>query len=75
MRRPESQLVGSVAFFPERYGECVISLALDKVQGKEIPPATFIKHRLITSDNVDKYYPNDGLISSGDGDSLLFSQH
>jgi ribose transport system substrate-binding protein len=36
MRRPGSRLVGSVGFFPERYGEAVISLALDRVQGKEI---------------------------------------
>jgi ribose transport system substrate-binding protein len=75
MRRPGSRLVGSVGFFPERYGEAVISLALDKVQGKEIPPATFIKHRLITSENVDSFYPNDELITSADSDSLLFSQH
>jgi len=75
MRRPGSRLVGSVGFFPERYGEAVISLALDKVQGKEIPPATFIKHRLITSENVDSFYPNDKLIASADSDSLLFSQH
>jgi ribose transport system substrate-binding protein len=74
MRRPGSRLVGSVGFFPERYGDAVISLAIDKVQGKEIPPATFIKHQLITSENVNSFYPNDGLIDSGDGDSLLFSR-
>ena len=48
MQRPESRLVGSVAYFPERYGEAVISLALDKLQGKEIPPATFVRHQMIT---------------------------
>jgi ribose transport system substrate-binding protein len=67
--------VGSVGFFPERYGEAVISLALDKVQGKEIPSASFIKHHLITSENVNTFYPNDQLITSADSDSLLFSQH
>lgn len=75
MRRPGSRLVGSVGFFPEKYGESVISLALDKVRGKEIPPATFIKHHLITSENVNTFYPNDNLITSADSDSLLFSQH
>jgi ribose transport system substrate-binding protein len=74
MRRPGSRLVGSVGFFPERYGDAVISLAMDKVQGKEIPPASFIKHQLITSENVNSFYPHDGLIDSGDGDSLLFSR-
>jgi len=74
LRRSGSRLVGSVAFFPERYGEAIISLALDKVQGKEIPPATFTRHRLINADNVDSFYPHDTLLLNGDSDSLLFSQ-
>jgi len=75
MRRPGSRLIGSVAYFPERYGEAVLSLALDKLQGKAIPSATFVKHQMITSENVDSFYPNDKLISAGDGDSLLYSWH
>jgi ribose transport system substrate-binding protein len=75
MRRPGSRLVGSVGFFPERYGEAVISLALDKVQGKEIPPATFTSHHLIKAGNVDSFYPHDDLIAGADSDSLLFSHH
>jgi ribose transport system substrate-binding protein len=75
MRRQESRMVGSVGYFPERYGETVISLALDRVQGREIPPATFVRHYLITAENVDSFYPNDGLISAGSGDSLLYSFH
>jgi ribose transport system substrate-binding protein len=74
MRRPDSRLVGSVGFFPEQYGEAVISLALDKLQGKDVPPATFIKHQLVTRGNVEALYPNDNLISLADGDSLLFSK-
>lgn len=75
MRRAGSRLVGSVGFFPERYGEAVISLALDQVKGKEIPPATFAKHRIITAANVDTFYPHDNLIADADSDSLLFSHH
>jgi ribose transport system substrate-binding protein len=75
MRRAGSRLVGSVGFFPERYGEAVISLALDKVKGKDIPPATFAKHRIITASNVDTFYPHDHLIAHADSDSLLFSHH
>ena len=75
MRRPGSRMIGSVAYFPERYGEAVLSLALDKLQGKAIPSATFVKHQMITSENVDSFYPNDKLISAGDGDSLLYSWH
>lgn len=75
MRRPQSRLVGSVGFFPERYGETVVSLALDKVRGRQVPPATFVTHQLITAENVDKLYPNDRLIPQGDSDSLLWSKH
>jgi ribose transport system substrate-binding protein len=74
MRRPNSRLVGSVSYFPEQYGEAVISLALDKLQGKDVPPASFVKHQMITRENVDIRYPNDKLISMADGDSLLFSK-
>ena len=75
MRRPGSRLIGSVAYFPERYGEAVLTLALDRLQGKEIPPATFVRHQMLTRENVDSFYPNDKLITSGDGDSLLYSTH
>jgi ribose transport system substrate-binding protein len=75
MIRPGSRLIGSVGYFPERYGEAVLSLAIDKLQGKTIPSATFVRHRLITAENVASFYPNDKLISSGCDDSLLYSLH
>lgn len=74
MQRRDSRMIGSVGYFPERYGEAVISLALDKLQGKDIPPATFVRHHLITAENVESFYPNDRLITGGD-DSLLYSLH
>ena len=75
IRKNGSRLVGSVGFFPERYGEKVISLAVDKVLGKRIPSATFTKHQLISREDVDKLYPNDYLIPHSDSDSLLWSLH
>ena len=75
MRRPGSRLVGSVGYFPERYGEAVISLAMDKAVGREIPAATFVKHQILTPGNVDIAYPNDSLIQKGESDSLLYSSH
>lgn len=59
LRRPGTRLVGSVAYFPERYGEELIPLALSVLQNKVVPPATFVKHRLITPQNVDLFYPLD----------------
>lgn len=75
LRKGATRLVGAVAFFPERYGERVISLAIDKVIGKRIPSATFVKHQLVTRENVDALYPNDSHIRQGDSDSLLWSLH
>jgi len=62
MRRPRTALVGSVGFFPEKYGEGLIRLALDILARKPVPPAVFIKHQLISPENVDHFYPNDALL-------------
>lgn len=62
MREPRSPLIGSVAYFPEKYGEGLIRLALDILARKPVPPAVFIKHQLITPENVDHVYSNDGLL-------------
>jgi ribose transport system substrate-binding protein len=73
MRRSKSRLIGSVAYFPENYGEAVLDFAFDILRGKEVPPALFVKHRMITPANVDEVYPNDVLIPTEDTDSLLYS--
>jgi ribose transport system substrate-binding protein len=57
-RRP---LVASVGFFPERYGEAILKLALDILAHRRTPPAVFARHHLITPENVDHFYPNDPL--------------
>jgi ribose transport system substrate-binding protein len=62
MREPRTPLIGSVAYFPERYGEGLIRLVLDILARRRTPPAVFIRHQLITPDNVDHYYPNDALL-------------
>jgi ribose transport system substrate-binding protein len=65
LREPRTRLIGSVAYFPEKYGPGLIRLALDILAGKPTPPAVFIKHHLITTENVDHYYANDGLMGLG----------
>jgi ribose transport system substrate-binding protein len=52
-----SRLVGSVGYFPERYGEGVIPLALDLLAGRPVSPATFVRHEMITSSNLRTFYP------------------
>jgi ribose transport system substrate-binding protein len=57
MRKSNSRLIGSVAYFPERYGEQLIALALDLLtQRVPVPNAVFIKHQLITPDNLKQHY-------------------
>jgi ribose transport system substrate-binding protein len=75
LRRPGSSLIGSVAYFPEQYGEAVIRLALDKLQGKTVPAASFVRHELLTRETVDTYYTHDSILMDRQSDSLLFSRH
>lgn len=62
LRDPGTSLVASVAYFPERYGEDLIRLALDILARRPAPPAVFVRHQVITAENVDHFYPNDALL-------------
>lgn len=64
VRKPGSRLVGSVAYFPERYGEAAISLALNILQGKHTPPAIFVKHQLVSKETIDEIYPAEACANS-----------
>jgi ribose transport system substrate-binding protein len=57
IRQPESRLVGSTAYWPERYGEKLIQVATKILNGEPVPPAVYNKHVFITQDNIDEYYP------------------
>lgn len=62
LRRPDSRLIGTVAYFPEAYGSRLVKLALDILEKRHVPPAVFTEHVLVTSENVDKVYFNDAWI-------------
>ena len=57
LRRPGTHLIGSVGYFPERYGDELIPLAISILQKKPVPSAVFVKHQLITPRNVGLLYP------------------
>ncbi|HEV2498765.1 MAG TPA: substrate-binding domain-containing protein [Terriglobia bacterium] len=63
LREPHTRLIASVAYFPEKYGIHLLRLAVDILERRPAPPALFIKHQLITPDNVDHFYPNDALVA------------
>ncbi|MFP5205680.1 MAG: substrate-binding domain-containing protein [Acidobacteriota bacterium] len=71
LRRANTRLLGSVGFFPEKYGARLVRLAADLFHAKSVSPATYVPHRLITAQTVDQYYPNDVLMSDSDLELLL----
>jgi ribose transport system substrate-binding protein len=62
LRVPTTRLVGSVAFFPERYGPDLVRVSLDILNKRPVPPAVFVEHKLVTPTTVDHYYANDSLL-------------
>ena len=62
MRERGTRLIGSVAYFPEKYGAELIGVALDILNRRPVPPAVFVKHQLVTPENVNHMYPNDQLL-------------
>ena len=62
LRQKGTRLIGSVAYFPEKYGAEVMNVALDILNHRPVPPAVFVKHQLVTPENVNHVYPNDDLM-------------
>lgn len=56
IRNPASRLIASIAYFPERYGEKLIRLALSLLSGEQVPPAVYTEHVILDRHNIDKYY-------------------
>jgi ribose transport system substrate-binding protein len=67
LREPHTRLVGSVGYFPERYGDDLIRVSLDILNRRPVPPAVFVKHQIITPETVDHFYPNDSLLRTSLG--------
>jgi ribose transport system substrate-binding protein len=59
IREGNSPLVGTVSFFPERYGDFMIPLALDILAGNPVPSIVRVPHEVISIDNIDTYYPEE----------------
>jgi ribose transport system substrate-binding protein len=52
-----SVVLGSVAYYMDRYGYDVLPLALRLLAGETLPPHTLTQHRLVTADSVFREYP------------------
>lgn len=67
LRRPGTRFIGSVAYFPEHYGTGILRLANQILGRGNAAPAVFVKHQLITPENVDHFYPNDAIVAAHSG--------
>jgi len=56
---PESVILGSTAYFPEKYGDKLIPTILMLLQGQAVPPSVYVDHVFLTLDNIAEYYPDE----------------
>lgn len=47
----------SIAFFPDSYGENVLSLATKILEGEKVALMAYPNHVVLTADNLQEYYP------------------
>ncbi len=59
IRRPNSRLIGSTAYWPEKYGAMLLDLAFKILRREVVPPAVHVDHVFINAQNIDHYYPDD----------------
>ena len=52
-----SEVLGSVAYYMDRYGDQVLPLALRMLNGEKLPPHIMTKHKLVTAETVFEEYP------------------
>lgn len=53
----EEHMVASIGYFPERYGNYLIPLALMRLAGHQVPPAVLVQHVVVTPANICQFYP------------------
>ncbi len=54
----EPALAASVGYFPERYGNYLVPLALMQLAGRATPSTVLVNHVMVTKDNICKFYPD-----------------
>ncbi len=59
LRMPGTRLVACVGFFPERYGENLIRLAIEILEKRRVPLSVNVQPQVITAQNVSQFYPTD----------------
>lgn len=70
----EPSFVASVGYFPERYGNYLVPLALMQLAGKATPDTVLVNHVIVTKDNVCKYYETFACANGKDPITFSFPQ-
>jgi ribose transport system substrate-binding protein len=52
----ENRFLGCVAYFPEKYGDYLVSIALDVMAGKAVPNELHMEHTFLDHDSIGTYY-------------------
>jgi len=58
MCRPGTPLIGSVAYFPEQYGDKLVTLVRAILNREKTPLALYTEHVLLDRSNLRRYYPD-----------------
>lgn len=54
----EPAFVASVGYFPERYGNFLVPMALAELAGIDVPPTVLMTHVMVDKGNICNYYPD-----------------
>lgn len=54
---PASPLIGSAAYFAERYGTRLVELCQRLLRDERLPPAALVEHIMLTRENWRRHYP------------------
>lgn len=55
--RNDPRFLGSVAYFPERYGTLAVPAAIALAKGEDVSDTILMQHELVTAENIDEFYP------------------
>ncbi|TIC79518.1 sugar ABC transporter substrate-binding protein [Nocardioides sp. GY 10127] len=50
--------LGSVAYFPEKYGQLLVPYLIKAMKGEDIPEELLVQHEWVDADNASEYYPD-----------------
>ena len=70
----EPTFVASVGYFPERYGNYLVPLALMQLSGKPVPATVLVNHVMVTKDNICNYYSDFACTKGKDPITFSFPQ-